>query len=241
MSVTDSDNGSAGTTSISVTDSDNGISASNKSPASGVSLPVTASTMREQSYKAALKRLRARDFEAEKAEEVRERTAHLEDAKTKPTSPMVLGWMTQCLVEVMASDPDQTCKDVRKQIKTHYGVSCFKCHRSIGDTVYFRRRTWKDAPGPRVIPVCDRCQKEEYIYGNGECVSCGRQLVYVDVHDIRLHVCSEYCRNRYLNSKRANRTEVVCEHCGETFQQKRADSKYCSSKCRQKAYRERSK
>ena len=31
-----------------------------------------------------------------------------------------------------------------------------------------------------------------------------------------------------------------CDTCGDTFTPKRTDSKYCSSKCRQKAYRQRS-
>ena len=35
------------------------------------------------------------------------------------------------------------------------------------------------------------------------------------------------------------RKDTVCSVCGKVFTPKRADSKYCSNACRQKAYRER--
>lgn len=45
-------------------------------------------------------------------------------------------------------------------------------------------------------------------------------------------------RDRAAAAREANRGRV-CGVCGSTFAATRADTRYCSPKCRQKAYRDR--
>ena len=48
-------------------------------------------------------------------------------------------------------------------------------------------------------------------------------------------------RNRRLaHGRAAERGEFRhCDHCGETYEPKRTDARYCSQACRQRAYRQR--
>ena len=64
--------------------------------------------------------------------------------------------------------------------------------------------------------------------------------------EILLHprhiTCSEECWRACYNAelrKSRVKTDRPCETCGEPFLPKRADARYCSSRCRQKAYRDR--
>lgn len=52
--------------------------------------------------------------------------------------------------------------------------------------------------------------------------------------------CSPECRRELRNSsRRLERQEHKCETCRQPFTPPRADSRYCSPACRQKAYRQR--
>jgi hypothetical protein len=57
----------------------------------------------------------------------------------------------------------------------------------------------------------------------------------------RIYHCSTACYWRQLRARRREeRTrEVICESCGGKFQTLRHDARYCSSACRQDAYRQR--
>ena len=69
------------------------------------------------------------------------------------------------------------------------------------------------------------------------CQSCGRPLVLGTWYRPIQPYCSPLC---YQRAKKGVKQEAVtCGCCGDTFMPKRSDSKYCSSKCRQKAYRGR--
>ncbi len=93
-------------------------------------------------------------------------------------------------------------------------------------------------------PVCESCAREHGgFFGNykhiGGCLSCGRQVFTQWPHAARRGVhCCERCRQQYRRKKEI--TYCTCAHCAEPFIQKRSDAKYCSAKCRQTAYRNRS-
>ena len=90
------------------------------------------------------------------------------------------------------------------------------------------------------------------------CVVCRRAFWTRQKH-IRKHpLCSAHCQNRYFadrrREKRRNRGQPLyvneffgiifsrkwrCTQCGESFKPSRADAKYCSAKCKQSAYRQR--
>ncbi len=54
--------------------------------------------------------------------------------------------------------------------------------------------------------------------------------------------CSELCGEATRNARRdrtRDRTARSCEDCGDRFTPPRSDGQYCSSACRQRAYRKR--
>lgn len=54
--------------------------------------------------------------------------------------------------------------------------------------------------------------------------------------------CARDAENeRQREIRKLKRTNLVCGSCGELFTPKRADSDYCSNRCRQRAYRNRVK
>src|SRR6478735_1743736 len=61
----------------------------------------------------------------------------------------------------------------------------------------------------------------------------------------KIVVCSTACRTRYKGAREKRRRMIArvikraCEHCGETFQPSRSDARYCSSACKQAAWRRR--
>ena len=50
-------------------------------------------------------------------------------------------------------------------------------------------------------------------------------------------VCSNRCRQREVRKLKWEKKQKVCVGCGKLFRRKRADAKFCSSACRQNAYR----
>jgi hypothetical protein len=90
--------------------------------------------------------------------------------------------------------------------------------------------------------VCRRCAYR----GNAAaktCAGCGRTLyVYRDTPAVVC--CCRRCRQKVYNARRAaaiarrNRLQQ-CATCGNAYTPKRADSKYCSPACRQRAHRAR--
>ena len=74
------------------------------------------------------------------------------------------------------------------------------------------------------------------------CKGCER-VYFTQVHCVKFcYYCQQgnvgamYVKRRKSLKKREN---TVCKNCGNTFTPKRAGAVYCSSACRQKAYRER--
>lgn len=58
----------------------------------------------------------------------------------------------------------------------------------------------------------------------------------------RVHICSEVCRRERRNqARRVDQTLRSCEKCGHEFMPRRADARYCTAKCRQAAFRVRTR
>ncbi len=78
------------------------------------------------------------------------------------------------------------------------------------------------------------------------CPICGRCIRYRDAR-YRLGVCSARCARAADAARKRDERAVAqlyrdytsCEACGGCFKPRRSDAKFCSSGCRQKAYRER--
>ena len=68
-----------------------------------------------------------------------------------------------------------------------------------------------------------------------------RQPDVLDEFDLAIHPNDTIEELEWLHNEIKERYPgPECAQCGEHFEPKRSDSRYCSSACRQKAYRERS-
>ena len=89
-------------------------------------------------------------------------------------------------------------------------------------------------------PVCERCltPKDGPFPHEATCAGCGRGLRYRGRRPVS--ACSSHCAQR---ARRRFRKRLPlarhCTVCGESFQPTRTDARYCSSPCRQAAYRRR--
>lgn len=84
------------------------------------------------------------------------------------------------------------------------------------------------------------------VAGRGElmppapCGNCGVHVIRNSDPLLKHVTCSPACLTSLTRSRNGNRgSEQPCETCGEKITTGRADSRYCSPKCRQKAYRQR--
>jgi hypothetical protein len=98
------------------------------------------------------------------------------------------------------------------------------------------------------VPVCELCvtdheRKSEFAWGKPythACHGCGRRLTFV-VHwerrDNRF-TCDNVCARRALRKQRRPKRRL-CTQCSKRFSSARKDAQFCSSACKQKAYRKR--
>jgi hypothetical protein len=80
-------------------------------------------------------------------------------------------------------------------------------------------------------------------YNERPCVECARPTIMRREYRHRKYIfCCQPCEVAYYNRRRRVRPKPKkCEVCAKEFMPKRSDSKTCSSRCRQKAYRQRTK
>jgi hypothetical protein len=76
------------------------------------------------------------------------------------------------------------------------------------------------------------------------CEGCGRPIFYAARHrPPPCHaICGAECRAIYVRSRRERMRDLSdrrCAKCGSPFTAQRDNARYCSSPCRQKAYRQR--
>jgi hypothetical protein len=136
-------------------------------------------------------------------------------------------------------------------------LHCCKCQRPLeaGEPVWLRTR--RVAIAPYVVrrrglnAWCGACIKardvslrELHCYGDGDpCETCGRPVHYA--RDVVHTFCSLDCKLTAIEAKaKAKRREArgetrECLECNETFEPRRADAKFCSGACKQRAHRKR--
>lgn len=133
-----------------------------------------------------------------------------------------------------------------------YGERCGQCGRSLApdEPVYL----WRMMASPGTFwlgPGCGACADKRGAFrwrgpavGPFPCAGCGRAIYRRADRRWRrqFHVCSERCRWRVATRRRADmrmpEQQHACTGCGAPFTARRGAA-YCSSACRQKAYRER--
>ena len=79
--------------------------------------------------------------------------------------------------------------------------------------------------------------------GPMSCQSCDRAVIHDTVRKVPKHVvCGPACRLAVyaaLARKKRRLSKRACPTCGKLFPPKRTDALFCSSPCRQRAYRQR--
>ena len=119
------------------------------------------------------------------------------------------------------------------QTSTTEAPSCGRC----GHALHPDEPVWLQRCGRHLTSVCWRCQNEGAAYWpERPCGNCQRPVYAVSwaARADTVVFCSKSCRSE-------GRTAVIrqCATCGKGFATKRNDAVTCSSKCRQKAYRQR--
>jgi hypothetical protein len=132
------------------------------------------------------------------------------------------------------------------------GEHCGLCDETFAESAVIYRRSVVYPPSGGVFawatvvaPACETCASLDHIpyLEPVPCQGCGRLVCNeTSYRDRRRITCSERCATKALYAEyRHRRAEArgtrVCPICNETFEPPRADAKFCSSPCRQKAYR----
>jgi len=137
-------------------------------------------------------------------------------------------------------------------------MQCQHCHRDIADAEpVYRVQLWGGHPWcrapiyPTVRHLCTGCATSETmrhykLHPPTPCHHCGRPVHHGARRKVPEHVaCSPECRlalNATLARARRQlrtRASLTCETCGKLFPPKRADARFCSFACKQRAYRQR--
>jgi hypothetical protein len=129
---------------------------------------------------------------------------------------------------------------------------CASCGRALSAGAPIWRQDLSLGPGIfgrwryTVAPVCEQCCSEYTDFRLPcPCEGCGRPVHQQADARFRYHLfCCEKCEQAArATAARQRRSDArgtrSCETCGETFEPTRADSRFCSSACRQRAYRNR--
>jgi hypothetical protein len=131
-----------------------------------------------------------------------------------------------------------------------HGQWCGLCAEDLGDVVCWRSIPYAGA----TVPVCANCEPNEFGWYRriGTC-TCGKTVHgnrhrgtgHIDGYRYtyqRAYCCADH-RDEQVNAARraarARRRQTACSTCGTEFTPPRADGRYCSPACRQKAYRTR--
>ncbi len=128
------------------------------------------------------------------------------------------------------------------------GLVCYDCghNHSPRETIYygsvrgwgFCSHTYKKAS------YCESCKPSLWNTEYANCDTCNRTVYYPYRNIDRRHLfCSEKCgRDHYNNvqrEKRLRNRQKECDGCSKAFTAPRSDTKFCSTACKQKAYRQR--
>jgi hypothetical protein len=112
---------------------------------------------------------------------------------------------------------------------------CNACRDAIAGAVWVSARTY----------YCGACAQADLstlarARPLSECAQCGRPIVVVARDGrVRHDVCSPGCRAaRRAAERRGIHEQRVCPYCATTFISRRADQRFCGSRCRVRAYKE---
>ncbi|MFJ4623063.1 hypothetical protein [Streptomyces sp. NPDC088812] len=114
------------------------------------------------------------------------------------------------------------------------------------------RTGWLTVDGKSVTAAAATRQRPGFVWyalvGRGAeqpaepCAACGRQVVRNADPLLKRVTCSHSCSTSLTRSRNGGKgSGRPCETCGKAVTTGRADSRYCSPACRQKAYRQRAK
>jgi hypothetical protein len=182
------------------------------------------------------------------------------DDRTELFSPCPCGWCK------WYGNPDALV-NTRPVIRHgHYLLEipgrCTRCHYTLGDRAYMvREKTWVAEAlqsngryvvmyNSRLVPVCEVCVTDdelEHVIQKVTCRGCGRCLSVPGWRTSRVNslmglgraVRTEWnnaCFRRALRKRRRTK-DLVCTVCHDEFNSAGKDAKFCSSACRQSAYR----
>jgi hypothetical protein len=139
------------------------------------------------------------------------------------------------------------------------GKICGGCGRELGESAPIWRKQFTHGRGyfggatTIIAPICEACWQaaedanNDAVWSHGPCENCQRPVYESQRRKRRHHYCCEDCREKHQllaihALARQRRTEArgssrPCQECGERFEPARADAKFCSARCKQKAWR----
>jgi hypothetical protein len=88
------------------------------------------------------------------------------------------------------------------------------------------------------VPVCSACvtpREEAAATRETTCAGCGQAMRSA----LAVRTCCSRCYQRELRARWRDRARGFCAACGQSFKPKRADARYCSPACKQRAWRAR--
>jgi hypothetical protein len=180
-------------------------------------------------------------------------SAHVQTPAVDITAGDLAQGIIRNAASVTANNPANVSHDIIRNAQRT--CSCAKCGCTLPPDAPVGREGFPVKPrfGGRVwymrVPVCERCISKPSVSQNQKpcpCEHCQRPI-RIGEHGWsrgwRLFCC-EKCesavRVKEARERRATRHGPrPCQTCGETFEPTRAAARYCSSPCRQRAYRRR--
>ena len=136
-----------------------------------------------------------------------------------------------CLYEIEDDEPAYRCLVFRKRQRRYESSNTSVCRECVN--AVREEGIWTSDDGRRNLmnlPGHDDA---------APCVACSRPVVATRDGRRKIVTCSDKCRAKYYTARRSVDVSVTaCEGCGSEMTG-RSDRRFCSPRCRQRAYRRR--